>query len=268
MGRAVSDFSECKFLAVEREGAAATVRLSRPETRNAFHPGLIGELAKVFSALATDDRLRLVFLGGEGEIFCAGADMNWMKSGLKMTAEQNLADAQQFSEMLTVINQFPVPMIGLVQGAALGGGVGLVAVCDHVAAESKAVFGLTEVKVGLIPAVVGPFVISKIGLSAARSLFLSGERFGAATALRIGLIHEVVEGEAGLADSKRKWVEIFKKTAPGAVRRAKAYLGKWPFPPADISSQARIWMAQLRTGKEAQEGLSAFLEKKTPSWAK
>ncbi len=261
------EFPECKFLTVERQGFAATVWLARPETKNAFHPGLIAELAKVFSALAPDDNLRMVFLRGKGDVFCAGADMNWMKSSLQMTPEQNLEDAQKLSGMLTAVNEFPAPVIGLVQGAALGGGVGLTAVCDHVVAESKAVFGLTEVRVGLIPAVVGPFVISKIGLSASRSLFLSGERFGAATALRIGLIHEMVEGETGLNESQKKWTEIFKKAAPGAVRRAKTYLAKWPFPPADIHDQAVAWMAQLRRGKEAQEGLAAFLEKKTPPWA-
>ncbi len=261
------EFSECKFLTVERQGFAATVYLARPETKNAFHPGLIAELSKVFSALASDDKLRVVFLRGKGNVFCAGADMNWMKSSLQMTPEQNLEDAQKLSRMLSLINEFPAPVIGLVQGAALGGGVGLIAVCDHVVAESKAVFGLTEVKVGLIPAVVGPFVIFKIGLSAARSLFLSGEKFGAATALRIGLIHEMVEEEAGLEEAQRKWTEIFQKTAPGAVRSAKTYLGKWPFPPADINDQAAAWMAQLRTGEEAQEGLTAFLEKKTPPWA-
>jgi methylglutaconyl-CoA hydratase len=261
------EFSECKFLTVRQKGFTAAVCLARPETKNAFHPGLIAELSQVFSALASNSKLRVVFLRGEGDIFCAGADMNWMKSSLQMTPEQNLADAQKLSGMLSLINEFPAPVIGLVQGAALGGGVGLTAVCDHVVAEGKTVFGLTEVKVGLIPAVVGPFVISKIGLSAARSLFLSGERFGAATALRIGLIHEMVEGEAGLEEAQKKWTEIFKKTAPGAARSAKKYLAKWPFPPADINDQAAAWMAQLRTGSEAQAGLSAFLDKKTPPWA-
>lgn len=260
-------FSECKFLSVEREGFSTTVWLSRPETKNAFHPDLIAELASVFSTLASDDKLRVVFLRGKGDVFCAGADMNWMKSSLSFTSEQNLEDAKKLSRMLSTVTEFPAPVVGLVQGAALGGGVGLVAVCDHVVSESKAVFGLTEVRVGLIPAVVGPFVIAKIGLSQARSLFLSGERFGAATALRIGLVHEMTEGEAGLNEAQKKWIEIFKKAAPGAVRSAKKYLAKWPFPPADINDQAAAWMAQLRTGKEAQAGLGAFLEKKTPPWA-
>ncbi|HXF48630.1 MAG TPA: enoyl-CoA hydratase-related protein [Verrucomicrobiae bacterium] len=260
-------FFECKFLSVEREGMAATVWLSRPEVKNAFHPDLIAELASVFSTLASDDKLRVVFLRGRGDVFCAGADMNWMKSSLSFTAAQNIEDAQKLSRMLSIINEFPAPVIGLVQGAALGGGVGLVAVCDHVVAESKTVFGLTEVRVGLIPAVVGPFVIGKIGLSQARSLFLSGEKFGAAAALRIGLVHEMTEGEAGLNEAQKKWTEIFKKAAPGAVRSAKKYLAKWPFPPADINDQAAVWMAQLRTGKEAQAGFASFFEKKTPPWA-
>ncbi|HEU4436702.1 MAG TPA: enoyl-CoA hydratase-related protein, partial [candidate division Zixibacteria bacterium] len=183
------------------------------------------------------------------------------------TAAQNVEDAQKLSQMLSTVNEFPTPVVGLVQGAALGGGVGLVAVCDHVVAESKTVFGLTEVRVGLIPAVVGPFVIAKVGLSQARSLFLSGERFGAATALRIGLVHEMADGEAGLNEAQKKWTEIFKKAAPGAVRSAKKYLTKWPFPPADINDQAAAWMAQLRTGKEAQAGFASFFEKKTPPWA-
>ncbi|MGH8004500.1 MAG: enoyl-CoA hydratase-related protein, partial [Limisphaerales bacterium] len=231
-------FSGCKFLSVEREGFAATVWLNRPDAKNAFQPELIAELSKVFSALASDEKLRVVFLRGKGDIFCAGADMNWMKSSLNFTAAQNVEDAQKLSRMLSTINEFPVPVVGLVQGAALGGGVGLVAVCDHVVAESKTVFGLTEVRVGLIPAVVGPFVIAKIGLSQARSLFLSGERFGAAAALRIGLVHEMTEGEAGLKEEQKKWTEIFKKAAPEAVRSAKKYLAKWPFPPADTNEQA------------------------------
>jgi methylglutaconyl-CoA hydratase len=259
-------FSECKFLTVERDGFFATVWLNRPEMKNAFQPGLITELAKVFSGLGADETLRVVFLRGKGEVFCAGADMNWMKSSLGFTSAQNVEDAQKLSRMLSTINEFSAPVVGLVQGAALGGGVGLAAVCDHVAAESKTVFGLTEVRVGLIPAVVGPFVISKIGLSQARSFFLSGERFGAATALRIGLIHEMVEGEAGLEGAQKKWTEIFKKAAPGAVRAAKKYLRNWPNPPADIQAQAAALMAQLRTGKEAQAGFAAFLEKKTPPW--
>ena len=258
--------SECKFLTVKRDGFAATVWLNRPETKNALHPELIAELAGTFSVLAADDKLRVVFLRGRGDVFCAGADVNWMKSSLKMTAEQNLEDAQKLSRMLAAVNEFPAPAVGLVQGAALGGGVGLAAVCDHVVSESRAVFGLTEVRVGLIPAVVGPFVISKIGLSQARSLFLSGERFGAAMALRIGLAHEMAEGVAGLAEAQKKWMGIFNKAAPGAARRAKMYLRKWPFPPADINDQAATWMAQLRTGREAQDGLAAFLEKKTPPW--
>jgi len=260
------EFSECKFLAFERQGFAATVWLNRPDTKNAFQPELIAELAKVFSALATDEELRVVFLRGKGEVFCAGADMNWMKSSLNFTSAQNVEDAQKLSLMLAAINEFLVPVVGLVQGAALGGGVGLVAVCDHLIAESKTVFGLTEVRVGLIPAVVGPFVIAKIGLSQARTFFLSGERFGAVTALRIGLIHEMVEGEAGLNEAQKKWTEIFKKAAPGAVRTAKKYLRHWPNPPADVHSQAASLMAQLRTGKEAQAGFTAFLDKKTPPW--
>ncbi len=261
------EFSECKFLTVEREGFAATVWLNRPDAKNAFQPELIAELAKVFSTLASDDRLRVVFLRGKGEVFCAGADMNWMKSSLNFTPAQNVEDAQKLSRMLAAVNEFPLPVVGLVQGAALGGGVGLVAVCDHLAAESRMVFGLTEVRVGLIPAVVGPFVIAKIGLSQARSLFLSGERFGSATALRIGLVHEMVDGEAGLNEAQQKWTEIFKKAAPGAARTAKKYLRNWPTPPADIHTQAASLMAQLRTGKEAQAGFTAFLEKKTPPWA-
>lgn len=261
------EFSECKFLAVERDRCTVTVWLNRPETRNAFNPDLIAELAKVFSALASDEKLRVVFLRGRGEVFCAGADMNWMKGSLKLSATENLEDAKKLSAMLATVNEFPAPVIGLVQGVALGGGVGLVSVCDHIVAESKTVFGLTEVKVGLIPAVVGPFVISKIGLSQARSLFLSGERFGAVTALRIGLLHEMVEGEAGLEAAQKKWVEIFQKAAPGAVRTAKKYLRNWPAPPADINNRAAELMAQLRTGAEAQAGFTAFLEKRRPPWA-
>lgn len=262
------EFSECKFLTVEREGFTATVWLNRPDAKNAFQPELIAELSKVFSTLALDDKLRVVFLRGKGEVFCAGADMNWMKSSLNFTPAQNVEDAQKLSRMFLAVNEFPTPVVGLVQGAALGGGVGLAVVCDHLVAESKTVFGLTEVRVGLIPAVVGPFVIAKIGLSQARSLFLSGERFGAGTALRIGLIHEMVEGETGLNEARKKWTEIFKKAAPGAVRAAKKYLRNWPNPPADIHTLTASLMAQLRTGAEAQAGFAAFLDKKTPPWAK
>ncbi len=260
-------FFGCKFLAVEKDGFFATVSLNRPESRNAFQLELIAELSEVFSALASDNNLRVVFLRGKGEVFCAGADLNWMKSSLSFSAQQNLEDARRLSRMLSTVNEFPAPVVGLVQGGALGGGVGLVAVCDHVVAETKTVFGLTEVKVGLIPAVVGPFVIAKIGLSQARSLFLSGERFSSATALRIGLVHEMVEGAAGLEAARKKWSEVFRNAAPGAVRAAKKYLRNWSSPPADINEQAAAWMAQLRTGGEAQAGFAAFLEKKNAPWS-
>ena len=181
-------------------GVVARVTLDRPEVHNAFNAELIGELRSTFRKLADEppDQLRAVVLAGNGPSFCAGADVTWMRASLGLTREQNEQDAMVMAEMFDAIDTCPVPVIARVQGAALGGGMGLCAVSDLVIAEAGAKFGFTETRLGILPAVISPFVITKIGETHARALFPSGKRFDALRALRIGLVHEVVEGDEAL----------------------------------------------------------------------
>jgi methylglutaconyl-CoA hydratase len=260
-------------LRVERTGpggVVARVTLSRPERRNAFDAGLIAELRSTFAALeresATD--LRAVVLAGEGELFCAGADIDWMRAAMRLDVEGNEQDAMAMADMFEAIDTCPVPVIARVQGAALGGGMGLCAVSDFVIAESGARFGFTETRLGILPAVISPFVIAKIGESHARALVPGGRRFDALRAQRIGLVHEVVEGVAALDAAVESAVADVLAAGPTAARAAKAIvrevrgLGhgstKW--------HTARV-IARQRVSAEAREGFAAFDEKRAPGWA-
>jgi methylglutaconyl-CoA hydratase len=253
-------------LRVERKGAVATVTLSRPEVHNAFNPTLIGELHRCFDALATDATVRLVVLTGAGPSFCAGADLGWMRETMSYTREENLEDAQRMAAMFDAINLLPKPLIGRLNGTALGGGVGLVACCDIVVAADKARFGFTEVKVGLVPAVISQYVLPKIGFSRARALFITGERFDAARAREYGLVHHVVP-EAELDQEVERLLEELHTAGPVAVAAAKTLLRAISqFGPADAREYAINTIADLRRSPEAQEGLSAFLEKRRAAW--
>ncbi|TAK01579.1 MAG: hypothetical protein EPO36_04790 [Chloroflexota bacterium] len=247
----------------------ARVTLARPDVHNAFDASVIAELAATFAALAREvpTALRAVVLAGDGPSFCAGADIAWMRAAMLLDVEGNEQDAMAMAEMFEAIDTCPVPVIARVQGAALGGGMGLCAVADLVIAESGARFGFTETRLGILPAVIAPFVITKIGESNARALFPGGRRFDAPRAQRIGLVHEIVEGESALDAAVEAAIADILAAGPTAARAAKAIvrevrgLGhgstKW--------HTARV-IARQRTSPEAQEGFRAFSERRHPAW--
>jgi methylglutaconyl-CoA hydratase len=259
-----------RYLQVERTGSVEYLTLNRPDVRNAFNEELIGELTE-WAVSVTErfgpDRPRVVVLAGAGKVFCAGADVAWMAKTVQFTEEENLLDAAAAAGLFAAIDALPVPVIGRVHGAALGGGAGLTAVCDIVVADKDAIFGFTEVKLGILPAVISPFVISKIGRSAARELFLTGTRFSATRAREIGLVHAVVPS-AELDPTVARYVEELLTGAPEAIAAAKALIKKVSECSADEAMQhtARA-IASRRASREGQEGLRAFLEKRTPSWS-
>jgi methylglutaconyl-CoA hydratase len=252
-------------IGIERRGPVATVLLRRAEVRNAFNEVVIAELRQVFAAL--DDDVRVVLLAGDGPVFCAGADIQWMKQSKDYTQQRNARDARAMAEMYRAIDECPKPVVGRVQGAALGGGSGLVACCDIVVAAEGTQFGFTEVRLGIVPANISTFVLPKIGARAARRYFLTGERFDAAEALRIGLIHEVVKPE--LLDSRVDAIaRELLQCGPQAVAIAKELIRKGVSSPRDRAIDRTVrTIARVRVSKEGQEGLAAFLEKRAPRWS-
>lgn len=259
-------------LRIERigpDGVVARVSLARPDVHNAFDASVIAELRTAFTRLARErpERLRAVVLAGDGSTFCAGADIAWMRAAMSLDVEGNEHDAMAMAEMFDTIDTCPVPVIARVQGAALGGGMGLCAVSDIVIAESGARFGFTETRLGILPAVIAPFVVAKIGESQARALFPGGRRFDAVRAQRIGLVHEVVEGDDALDAAVASSIADILASGPTAVRAAKGVIrevrglghgsSKW--------HTARV-IARQRTSEEAQEGFRAFSEKRRPAW--
>jgi methylglutaconyl-CoA hydratase len=242
-------------LRIDRDGDLLRLTLARPETRNAFDAALIAELSEAFVDVG---RARAVLLAGDGPSFCAGADVEWMRSSVELDYDANVADANALRRMLAAIDACPAPVVARVHGHALGGGVGLVACADVAVAESGTVFGFTEVKLGIIPAVISPFALAKIGPSAARRYFVTGERFDAATALRIGLVHEVDDDLDAAVE--RILVEL-RSAGPKAARHAKRLVLDRPDGP---DTARRI--AERRTSEEGQEGLRAFLERRPPAW--
>lgn len=247
------------------------VSLNRPEVRNAFNEVVMDELAHAFTVEATQEGVRVIILKGEGATFCAGGDLNWMKKAVNFSFEENLADTRKLSQLFETLNECPKPVIGLVQGAAIGGGVGLVSICDLVIAVSDAQFSLSEVRLGIVPSCIGPFVISKIGASHARRLFISGERFRAEKAREIGLVHEVVADVPALNDALEQKLESMLQCAPQAMAAAKRLVLdlSWPEKRLQISDPLEYTaqtLAELRISKEGQEGVRAFLEKRPPSW--
>jgi methylglutaconyl-CoA hydratase len=242
-------------LTVERDGSVLRVTLARPDRRNAFDAELIGELAEAFVDVG---RARAVVLAGEGASFSAGADVDWMRASAALSYEENVADANALRRMLEAIDGCPAPVVARVQGHALGGGAGLVAAADIAIASRDATFAFSEVKLGIIPAVISPFALAKIGSGAARRYFLTGERFDADTALRIGLVSAVVDD---LDEAVENVVGELLSAGPLAVRGAKRLVRERP----DGPETAR-WIAERRTSDEGQEGLAAFLEKRPPGW--
>jgi methylglutaconyl-CoA hydratase len=253
-------------LRVEREGARARVVLARPGVRNAFNAELIARLRDAFTALGADASVRVVVLEGEGKTFCGGADINWMRGALDLDEDENVRDAEAMSDMFRAIDRCPKPVIVRVQGAAIAGGAGLCAVADAVVAEDTAAFGFTETKLGIIPAVIVPFVLAKIGVSHSRRFFLTGERFDAQRAQAIGLIHEVVHADA-LDGTVGAIADEFDTAGPEAIAAAKALIATVRETSYDDSRAitARA-IARRRITAEAQEGLRAFLERRPASW--
>ena len=250
----------------ERDGPVLRLTLNRPEVRNAFDEEVIAALSAAAREAASDETLRAVVLGGAGRAFCAGADLAWMAKAVAYTREENRRDAEDLARMLSALDSLPVPLIGRVHGAALGGGSGLVAVCDIVVAADDTAFGFTEVKLGIIPAVVSPFVIQKIGPGAARELFLTGARFTARRARRIGLVHAVVPEEE-LDETIAGFLEELATSAPEAVAAAKQLIRDvYGAQPAEVIGLTTTRIAEQRVSKEGQEGLRAFLEKRKPRW--
>jgi methylglutaconyl-CoA hydratase len=252
------------------DGVVARVTLARPDVHNAFDASLIAELRSTFSAFAREGpaSLRVVVLAGDGPSFCAGADIAWMRAAMALDVEGNEQDAMAMADMFEAIDVCPVPVIARVHGAALGGGMGLCAVADLVIAESGTRFGFTETRLGILPAVISPFVVAKVGETHARALFPGGRRFDAVRAQRIGLVHELAEGEEALDAAVDSAVADVLSSGPTAVRAAKAIVrevrglghgsAKW--------HTARV-IARQRVSDEAREGFAAFSEKRSPPWS-
>jgi len=243
-------------LRVERDGDLLRITMARPERRNAFDADLIQELTEAFAAVGED--VRAVLLAGEGKSFSAGADVDWMRNSIELSYEENVADARRLRMMLEAIDSCPAPVVARVHGHALGGGCGLVACADIAVAAPDTRFAFSEVKLGIIPAVISPFALAKIGPSAGRRYFVTGERFDAASALRIGLIHEVAEDLDGAVDAV---IGEIRTAGPEAARHAKKLVIERP---DGLGTERRI--AQRRTSEEGQKGLRAFLEKRDPDW--
>ena len=242
------------------------VRLNRPDVRNALDPALIADLTRTFQNIDEQPHIRAVVLEGEGAIFCGGADIKYMRAALDLSESQNFEDALRLSDMFAAIDQCPAPTIAKVQGAALGGGAGLIAVCDIVVAEEDALFGFTEAKLGIVPAVISPFVLRKIGQTHARALFPTAERFSGDRAMRIGLVHEVVPPGQLDASVESKIQELLT-SGPSAARLGKKIartVGGLAEDEARRFTAERI--ASQRVSPEGQEGLRAFLDKRRPTW--
>lgn len=252
-----------KTLEVQESDGVLSVTLNRPDVHNAFNDELIGEAIELFSGIGKD--VRAVVLRGSGPNFCAGADLNWMSRMVSYTREENIRDSSKLAKMYAVINECPAPVVGRIQGAAIGGGVGLVAVCDIAICAPNSKFGLSEVKLGILPAVISPYVIGKIGASHARALFMTGERFDAERALRIGLVHRVAEDlDAAVAET----IAQLKTSGPEAVRECKKLIAHVAsHDPADAIPYTIDAIATRRVSEEGQQGMKAFLEKKKAPWS-
>jgi methylglutaconyl-CoA hydratase len=252
---------------IESSGGKAILWLNRAERHNAFDDGLIGELDSALAALAGDSAIRVVLLAGRGKSFSAGADLAWMKRMAGYSAAENEADAQKMAEMLHRLSSLPKPTMALVQGAAMGGGVGLVAACDIAFAAEDAQFALSEVRLGLIPAAISPYVIAAIGSRAARRYFLTAERFDARQALGLGLVSAVVPA-AVLGTEANKLADILCQNGPAAMAEAKRLIADVTGRPIDAALRAETAgrIARQRASAEGREGVAAFLEKRKPNW--
>jgi methylglutaconyl-CoA hydratase len=254
------------LLRVARSGPLATVTMNRPDSHNALNADLIEALTRCFEELAEDQETRVVVLSGEGRSFCAGADIGYMRETVGLSYEENLEDARRLAMMFWTIDECPKPVVAKVLGAAMGGGAGLLAVADVVVADSEARFAFSEVRLGIGPVTIAPFVVRKIGTSHARSLFLTGERFDAERAREIGLVHRIVSRD-GLDEAVEEKVGELLEGGPVAQATIKGLLRRLETTePMEAPGLTARVISELRTGEEGQEGLAAFLEKREPGW--
>ena len=259
--------SEKSYLYNKDYRGVATVTLNRPEIHNAFNDQLILDLTTLFNEISNDESVRVVILTGASKSFCAGADLNWMKGMINYSQKDNFLDSQKLNDMFHAINSCRKPVIGKINGSALGGGVGIVACCDFVITSKNAKFGFTEVKLGLLPAVISPYVIAKIGENFARATFLSGEKFSAEYAERIGLVHLTVDPNNLDSEIERK-LKDFLGAGPCAVSLTKDLIKNVTALPKDkITDYTCNAIANARTSTEGQEGMNALLEKREPKWS-
>ena len=253
---------------LERQGPVGLVTLNRPERHNAFDDVLIAELTEVLRSVEAEDAIRVVVLSGSGRSFSAGADLNWMKRMAGYSKDENVRDAMGLGALMRTLAFLRKPTIARVQGAAYGGGVGLVACCDMAVALHTATFSLSEVKLGLIPAVISPYVVSAIGARAAKRYFLTGERFEAAEAWRLGLVHEMATSEGDLDEKVGTLVDLLLEASPAAQREAKDLIRAVADRPitSEVIQDTAERIARVRSSPEGREGVAAFLEKRKPSW--
>lgn len=254
-------------LTVEVSGPVATITLAQPEVRNAFSDEVIAQITQAFRSVAARDDVRAIVLAAQGPAFCAGANLHWMRRMADYSDEENRLDAGLLAEMLHVIYTCPQPTIARVQGDVYAGGLGLVAACDMAVAADSAGFCLSEVKIGLIPATIGPYVIRAMGARAAHRYFLTGERFSAAEAQRIGLVHEVVAADQ-LDAMVDQWLKHLVNAGPAAVRACKRLVQDVAGQTIDAALTASTVeaIARIRASDEGKEGVQAFLGKRKPSW--
>jgi methylglutaconyl-CoA hydratase len=259
-------FDSFQHVRIERDGSVTHVVLARPEVRNAFGPRLIEELGAAFTELSDDPATRVVVLRGDGASFSAGADINWMRETIDYSRQENVQDATRLALMLEAIKRCDKPVVCRVHGHAIGGALGLLVTSDYVVAASDTTFAFSEVKLGIVPAVISPFVLRRIGVGQARALFVTGERFDAARAEKIGLAQVVVAPEALDAEIDRVVGELLT-AAPGAIAVAKHLTSEVAFrDPREVMLHTAETIASKRTDPEGQEGLGAFLEKRRPAW--
>ncbi|UCD64949.1 MAG: enoyl-CoA hydratase/isomerase family protein [Candidatus Zixiibacteriota bacterium] len=250
----------------EKKGGVGYLTFNRPEIHNAFNSTLIKEMLHLFGAIESDEQLRLVVLTGEGKSFCAGADLNWMRSVVNQSFEQNLAESSELADLLYRVYTFRRPVIGRVNGAAIGGGTGFVAVCDIAIAARSAKFSFSEVKIGVVPACIGPYVVKKMGEGKARELFITGERMTADRAFEVGLVSKVVD-DGRLDEEVDKLVKLVLSSGPEAVAMAKKLVSEVPgMEPDRFKPYTAEMIARLRLSDEGQEGMDAFLNKRPPKW--
>jgi len=259
--------SDYRTILIDPKPPVARIIFNRPEVHNAFNAVMIRELTSALEEIKNREEIRVLILTGQGKSFCAGADLNWMREIINYSFEENLRESRELAELIYQLDGLPLPTIARINGATIGGGNGFHAACDIAIASEEAIFSLSEVKIGLIPAVISPYVVRRIGESRARQYFLTGERISAKRAEEIGLVHRVVP-TSSLDEAVDETIKMLLSSGPQAIRRSKEIIRKVPLMSLEEAKEytARI-IAELRISPEGQEGMAAFLEKRKPKWA-